>query len=218
MRRSVNFSVPIFTALLLFVAAPLLLFSSTYLFYQEAIKQLTAEGFWLEADLELVKEATLKIALWQGVAVFIVLTLVYLVLYLVWYAVILAPLRRLYKTILRVRQGDIEAKAEIRAKNEIGELANSFNEMVNELKKYQADLQETKQSLEIRVASRTRELQEIADTREETIKARTRDLQAKVDELERFHNLTVGRELKMIELKKEIAKLKEELLKNKPRP
>lgn len=46
---------------------------------------------------------------------------------------------------------------------------------------------------------------------EEKVKERTKELQKRVRELEKFHELTVGRELKMIELKKEIKNLKEEL-------
>jgi len=48
---------------------------------------------------------------------------------------------------------------------------------------------------------------------EEKIKEAIEELQKKVEELEKFHRLTVGRELKMIELKKEIERLKEELKK-----
>ena len=39
-------------------------------------------------------------------------------------------------------------------------------------------------------------------------KEKTKELQIRVEELERFHCLTVGRELKMVELKKEIERLK----------
>lgn len=46
---------------------------------------------------------------------------------------------------------------------------------------------------------------------------RTKELQEKIDELEKINRLTVGRELKMIELKEEIQKLKEELEKYKGR-
>lgn len=43
---------------------------------------------------------------------------------------------------------------------------------------------------------------------EKKVKIRTKELQERIDELERFHDLTVGREIKMLELKKEIKKLK----------
>ena len=51
---------------------------------------------------------------------------------------------------------------------------------------------------------------------EQRVQERTKELQEKVEELERIHKLTVGRELKMIELKKEIKELQEILKKYKP--
>ena len=42
---------------------------------------------------------------------------------------------------------------------------------------------------------------------EEAVKEKTKELQAKVNELERFFKLTVGRELKMLELKRKIEQL-----------
>jgi len=52
------------------------------------------------------------------------------------------------------------------------------------------------------------EVKALQENLEEKIKERTNELQKRVEELEKFHKLTVGRELKMIELKKEIKKLK----------
>lgn len=46
---------------------------------------------------------------------------------------------------------------------------------------------------------------------EETVQERTGQLAKRVRELEKFHTLTVGRELKMIELKKELAELKKKM-------
>jgi len=43
---------------------------------------------------------------------------------------------------------------------------------------------------------------------ERQVAERTKELQGKIEELEKINRLTVGRELKMIELKEEIAKLK----------
>lgn len=72
-------------------------------------------------------------------------------------------------------------------------------------------LEEAKASLEIRIQARTRELQELAEKLEEQVKERTKELQEKIGEMEKFNRLAVGRELKMIELKKEIEKLKDQL-------
>ena len=47
------------------------------------------------------------------------------------------------------------------------------------------------------------------------VRERTRELQGKIEELERFNRLAVGRELKMVALKEKIEKLKEELEKYK---
>lgn len=72
-------------------------------------------------------------------------------------------------------------------------------------------LEEVKAALEIRVKARTKELEELTETLEQKVKERTKELQERIKELERIHKLTVGRELKMIELKEEIARLKKEL-------
>lgn len=42
--------------------------------------------------------------------------------------------------------------------------------------------------------------------------SKAKELQERVEELEKLHRLTVGRELRMIELKKEIERLKKELV------
>jgi len=84
------------------------------------------------------------------------------------------------------------------------------------IKNQSQKLNEAKISLEIRIQARTRELQELAQKLEEQVRERTKELQNKIRELEKFQKITVGRELKMIELKKEIEKLKEELEKYKP--
>jgi len=76
-------------------------------------------------------------------------------------------------------------------------------------------LEEAKKEAEEKVKIRTRELEELSKKQEEIIKERTRELQEKVRDLEKFNKLAVGRELKMIELKEEIKKLKEELAKYK---
>ncbi|MBZ9578671.1 hypothetical protein KJA14_02365 [Patescibacteria group bacterium] len=97
---------------------------------------------------------------------------------------------------------------------EIIDLSKSLNKTAQNIRNYQKELEEAKTVLEIKVKSRTKELKELAQSLEEQVKQRTKELQGRVDELERFRRLTVGRELKMLELKKEIKELKEELEKH----
>lgn len=81
-------------------------------------------------------------------------------------------------------------------------------ELEKRVKERTYELEEAKNILEIRVKARTKELEELTQGLDEQVKERTKELQKRIDELEKFHKLTVGRELKMIELKKEIEKLK----------
>ncbi len=75
----------------------------------------------------------------------------------------------------------------------------------------QEEVEMAKTTLEIKVAARTRELKELSESLERQVKARTKELQEKIEQLEKFNKLAVGRELKMVELKKEIKSLKKEI-------
>lgn len=90
----------------------------------------------------------------------------------------------------------------------VAETAGTFSEMLREtteqLKKAYQKTEEAREILEVKVKARTRELERLANTREEIIQERTKELQGKIKELERFQKLAVGRELKMIELKKKL--------------
>lgn len=79
------------------------------------------------------------------------------------------------------------------------------------LNNFRKGQKETETILRIRTKARTRELKELAERLDQRVQQRTKDLQEKIRELEKFQKLAVGRELKMMEMKKEIKKLKEEL-------
>lgn len=117
------------------------------------------------------------------------------------------PLEQLGAGAIIIGKGDLEHRIKIKTGDEIEKLAESFNQMAEDLEKSQAGLEEAKSVLEIKVTARTRELKELAKGLEGQVKERTKELQERVEDLERFHKLTVGRELKMTELKEKIKEL-----------
>lgn len=128
---------------------------------------------------------------------------------------IIRPLEELRKGAEIIGKGNLGYQIKIKTGDEIEELSKAFNKMAEDLGKSRAALEKEKVSLEIKVKARTKELEELAKSLEDKVKERTKELQKRIDELERFHRLTVGREIKMINLKKEIEELKKELEKYK---
>ena len=72
-------------------------------------------------------------------------------------------------------------------------------------------LGESKKVLEVRVEARTKELKELTKGLEGQVKERTKELQKRVTELESFHKLTIGREVRMLGLKKENKELRKKI-------
>jgi HAMP domain-containing protein len=102
------------------------------------------------------------------------------------------PIIGLRDAATKIGQGMLDTQIEVRSKDEIGDLAGAFRQMIEDLKKSRAKLEQYSRDLERQVADRTKELQ------------------TKMDELERFNKLAVGREIRMIELKKRIQELEGE--------
>jgi HAMP domain-containing protein len=107
-------------------------------------------------------------------------------------------------------------KIDIKTGDEIETLSIAFNSMGERLSQSYEEIKEQKDILEIKVQAKTRELRELTNNLDEQVKEKTKNLQERINELEKFHTLTIGRELKMIELKQEIAELKEKLQKLQP--
>lgn len=128
---------------------------------------------------------------------------------------IVAPIRKLVEAARRAASGDLTTKVEVKGNDELTQLGKEFNFMIEQLKKAKDQLEEEKKVLEIKVRARTRELEELAQNLDKQVKERTKELQERVDQLERFHRLTVGREMKMVELKEKISQLEKELEKYK---
>lgn len=100
---------------------------------------------------------------------------------------IVKPLRYLRNVTHAVAGGNMENTITIHTKDEIGDLAKAFNNMISQLREFHKVMRESNDELE-------------------NIK---KELEGKLGETERMNQHMINRELKMIELKREIAELKE---------
>ena len=70
------------------------------------------------------------------------------------------PIHDLLKATRRVAEGDLDVTLEVKAEDELGHLAGSFNKMASELRTSYAQLNEYSTDLERKVAQRTRQFEE----------------------------------------------------------
>jgi len=96
------------------------------------------------------------------------------------------PLRKLTQACEKVREGDLKVKVNVRSKTEIGELADTFNRTVEDLRRSKEALKKEKMALEVKVQERTKELRKLTEGLEEKVKEKTKELQKRVKELEKF--------------------------------
>jgi PAS domain S-box-containing protein len=94
---------------------------------------------------------------------------------------------------------------------DIKEILRYQEKLKREIEKKIRELEEAKAILEIKVKARKKELEELSQSLKEKIKAKNKELQEKIQELEKFKKFAIGREAKLIELRKEAEKLKKEL-------
>lgn len=184
-------------------------------FKEENLKLVIYPGYndrtvWISFSLADVENIIRDMVI-SELAILGVLILVIFFIFLVLRNAIINPLKKVTLACEEIRKDNLDVKIDLKSKNEIGELTDTFNKMLGDLKASKSRLEESKNVLEIKVAARTRELKELNVNLEERVKERTKQLKERVDELEAFHRVTVGRETKMMELKKEIKELEQKL-------
>lgn len=113
------------------------------------------------------------------------------------YKIIIKPIQLIHQAMLGISRGQMSQKVNVDSSSEIGDLARIFNTMSDELKSYYSDLEKE-------VKQKTKSLSEEIESR----KTAEIKLQTSLEEFQRMNMLMTGRELKMIQLKKEIEELK----------
>jgi signal transduction histidine kinase len=91
-------------------------------------------------------------------ALFIVILAIIVARFLV--STVSRPIEKLAYATRRIAKGDLTQEVQITSSNEIGELAQSFNSMMHDLRSSREELELWAQTLENRVQERTREIQE----------------------------------------------------------
>jgi two-component system NtrC family sensor kinase len=84
---------------------------------------------------------------------------VLLLSFLMLWAFVLRPVGRLRAAIERTGEGDLQARVPVRSKDEMGELARSWNEMTADLQRARGELEGLNRTLEERVEEKTRQLE-----------------------------------------------------------
>jgi len=178
----------------------------------------------LETEEKTIAQRQKEVALTILISIVIIITILFFLLS----KMVILPIAEIKKGLEMIGQGQLSWRITPRSQDEIGDLARGVNEMSEKLEgsyyglekkiaERTKELQEARSVLEIKVRARTQELKDLAESLEKQVEERTKELQEKMEELEKFNRLAVGRELKMIGLKEEIQKLKEELEKYKGR-
>ncbi|MFH2020630.1 MAG: HAMP domain-containing protein [archaeon] len=118
------------------------------------------------------------------------------VFYLMLRLVVLSPINKINAGLEEIAKNNLEYQIRIKSNDEFEQVATSFNNMTQEIKISRKEQIRYSKWLEQEVTKKTKELQE------------------KLNDLEKFQKITINRELKMIELKKQLNKrLKEQVKK-----
>lgn len=152
------------------------------------------------------------LAIYRDIGISFVLVFIFLTLIsIIFYSNITKPLKELSNLTKKIREGDLSTKIETNGygKDEFGSLAEDFNVMVKELKKSQEEgVQEQRkveENLKQELIKKEAEREELNRIKNEMEK-RLSELEIRNKELEKTNKFMVDRELKMIELKKELDK------------
>lgn len=96
--------------------------------------------------------------------------------------------KRLVKRADDLSKGDVKSRLYLKNKDEIGELANIFNKIAEELEHNRSENLTLGRSVDLKVKARTQALEETINALEQKVRNRTLELQRITDEMEKLQN------------------------------
>lgn len=142
---------------------------------------------------ESVIEHNIKETVWRIAMFLSLISLIGIVAGFLFASSIIKPLRKLTEAVRRIGEGNFTVKTDVQSDDEIGELAQVFDVMTDNLGKTKTLIKNYTKMLE------------------EKVRERTLELESKNAELQKQNKFMIDRELKMIELKHTIESLEKQL-------
>jgi methyl-accepting chemotaxis protein len=158
-----------------------------------SIKARDGTNLWMGVTFKNIRKNILFTSIIFGIIILILFIITMLIIFLVFRSFIINSLISLISAFNKLKNKDYKVRLGESSVIEIQEVFQSFNKMTKNLEEFHIALEKAKANLEAKVEERTEKLQE------------------KVEELEKFQKLAVGRELKMIELKEKIKEIEKKL-------
>lgn len=177
-----------------------------------SIKAKDGSNLWMGVSFEETKKENLYSTMIVAFITIILFTFTIIGTFLLVRRIMIRPLILLMNAFEKLKNKEYKIRLGNFFINEVNRVFGSFDYMAEKLGKFHENLENSKKFLETKVEKRTKELKELTKKQEKTIEERTKDLKDKMVDMERFQKFAVGRELKMIELKNEIKKIKNKKL------
>ncbi len=101
-----------------------------------------------------------------------------------------APVKKLLERANELSKGDLKSRFYLESKDELGQLAQVFNRIADQLEESNAKNQTMEKSVGLKVEAQTHSLQETIDALEKKVQNRTMEFQKMSRDLERFKEMS----------------------------
>jgi len=122
-----------------------------------------------------------------------------------------SPVRKLLQSADNLSRGDLKSRSYLEGKDELGQLAHTFNRIADDLEQSRNQNDNMEKSVDLKVQARTRSLEETINALEQKVKNRTIEIQRTAADLERLRQESQVRAAEAETLKNRLVELQEKM-------